>query len=162
MKYLLPLILLFASFYAFAEPPSGSYYNPDRDGEGLIVYVRDSTLVFYFFTYYDRFTSVEPTVSPAPPDPVEISCKNEGVWFIGIAQDWDGQGASGDVLLARALDYPNVDPITNQLQAMIKIGGFTATAQEGGFDLIVTSTGYFPSTMYLFNNVFHFHKLVIE
>jgi len=162
MKILLILLILISST-AFAT--GGTYFNPDRDGEGVSVFIRGDTLAFQFYTYYDRSLTVEPVPSPAPPPSSEIVCANEAVWYIGISSNWNEEGATGDLYLSHAIDYPHVTQRrdgTDGLNESVKVGTFSMIPDDEGFDLLVEPTGVLPRDMYLFNNRFSFHKLIIK
>ena len=48
--------LLITMLLMFAQPlmaSGGAFYNPERSGEGISVYIRNKQLTFLFFTYYD-------------------------------------------------------------------------------------------------------------
>ena len=74
MKRFPVLTILFAvlmtSFCHVAAAGTGMYYNPERDGEGIIVTIEGDVLAFAFFTYFDpnAANEVPPVVSPAPPE----------------------------------------------------------------------------------------------
>lgn len=154
------MILLSTSVMA-----GGTYYNPERDGEGVSVFTRDDTLVFQFYTYYDRSYSITPVPSPAPGPGGEITCANEAVWYLGIADNWDGMEATGDLYLSRPLDYPYVGVRvdgTDGLNEIVKVGVFSMIPDDDGFDLVVEPTGKLPRDMFLFNNRFSFNKRLID
>ena len=67
MKYILALLLALATT---VQAQTGMFYNPERDGEGIIVTIVGDTLGFALFTYFDAnaVNEVPPVVSPAPPD----------------------------------------------------------------------------------------------
>ena len=52
---------------------TGMFYNPERNGEGIIVTIEKDVLAFAFFTHFDpnAANDMPPVVSPAPPE-VEI------------------------------------------------------------------------------------------
>jgi hypothetical protein len=53
MKKLLAILLLAFSLNAVALDPcyTGSWYDPERDGEGLVIEVLGDTTLAYFYTY---------------------------------------------------------------------------------------------------------------
>ena len=71
MKFLNVLfVLLMIGLCRAAVADTGMFYNPERDGEGIIVTIEKDVLAFAFFTYFDpNAVNVRPpVVSPAPPD----------------------------------------------------------------------------------------------
>ena len=157
MKYLLALLLMLPAL-SFGQ--EGIFYNPERDGEGINVFIRNETLSLMFFTYYDAKHDIVPIPSPPPPKPIEL-CLNESTWYIGLSQDWNGDEAHGDLFVSRPLDYPNVDTF-NDLNMIFKVGTFTAKREDEGYSLDVISSGYLPADLFIFNNTFHFTKLIID
>ena len=155
---LLALIVLLFSTSIFAS--GGAYYNPERSGEGVSVFVRDQTLSFVFFTYYDDVISLDPVVSPPAPTQPGITCNNQTVWFIGTTHSWDGKEAKGDLLLMRPTEYPYT--IDRNLASIVPIGKFSMVPDEEGFDLIIEPNGALPRSMYIFNNRLSFNRAIIE
>ena len=71
MKFLSILfILLMVGLCRSAVADTGMFYNPDRDGEGIIVTIEGDVLAFAFFTYFDPNAANEapPVVSPPLPE----------------------------------------------------------------------------------------------
>lgn len=104
--------LLLASA-ASADVGQGIYFDPDRNGEGIVVHTEysrtaePSELVFYFFTYTgDSRTSIPPTVSPPPPPPVVSTELDQQAWYLGVSDSWDETRAVGTLYVTESFGYP--------------------------------------------------------
>jgi len=108
MKYFVTALLTSLLFFNTARAAdTGVWFNPDRNGEGINIITNDDTLVFFFYTYRDSIHSVPPVVSPAPPDVPQVG-PNLPVWYIGQADNFDGESAEGILYAAEAFDFPFV------------------------------------------------------
>jgi hypothetical protein len=111
---------------------TGLWHNPARNGEGINLITRDSTLVLFFYTYRDNVTSIPPSVSPAPPF-VEPVGQNSTVWYIGQADNFNGESASGVLYGAEAEDYPNASQ--NEVGEVEEVGTFYLLRDGDGWIL---------------------------
>ena len=81
MKNLLAAALICLLLMATANAQTGMFYNPERNGEGIIVTIDGDVLAFAFFTHFDpnAVNEMPPVVSPPAPsvDPVLPQCISE-------------------------------------------------------------------------------------
>jgi len=111
---------------------TGLWYDPERDGEGINVITRNSTLVFFFYTYRDNVHLIPPSVSPDPPSLVPEE-PNTPIWYMGQAEDYDGKIANGTLYTGEALDYPNA--VETSLASVEEVGTFTLFRDGDGWIL---------------------------
>ena len=139
MKYLL---LLLVSFSLFAGD-SGSYFDTDRSGEGLILQRDGDTMLFFFFTYGGESECGEPTVSPSLP---LFSCMLNGQrWFFGSGTYNElAQSLTGSLYITEGIDYPDtvfkVDGGGDVGDATV-IGRYTLVREGKGWLMFVTRFG---------------------
>jgi hypothetical protein len=161
MKTFLAILTAFLlSSTAYAG--TGFFYNPDRDGEGIIVTVDDKNRIAWaMFTYWDKVIPVAPIPSPAPPQPVFIieECdRNSQAWVVGNGIYID-DAAIGDAYISRPIDYPFVSE--GSLDEKIKIGTFLIEGYDGGFNLAINCNELLPPSLYMCKNVFTFEEALI-
>lgn len=113
---------------------TGVWYNPARNGDGINLITRDSTLVVYYYTYRDDVQVIPPSVSPEPPivDPI---APNSAVWYLGLAHDYDGESATGILYIGEAFSYPLVS--NNAVGEAQEVGRFTILRDGEGWTLEV-------------------------
>jgi hypothetical protein len=160
MKTFLAILTAFLlSSTAYAG--TGFFYNPDRDGEGIIVTTDDkSRIAWAMFTYWDKNISIPPTVSPAPPSPNLITeChRNSQAWLVGNGVYVDDI-AVGAAMISEPIEYPFVSD--GSLDEKIQVGTFLLQGYEGGFDLAIDCNELLPESLYMCNNVFTFTQAII-
>ena len=92
-KLLLILTAFLLSISAYAE--TTVLYNVERLGEGIVLQVSKTQLVFILFSHWDDADTL-PTVSPQPPPCIEL--KDKGTfWMLGIATNFNEQYATGEL-----------------------------------------------------------------
>jgi hypothetical protein len=161
MKYLLALLLIICVGSAQAE--SGFYFNPDRNGEGIILTIdKDSRLAWAFFTYWDDKISVPPVVSPPPPPPpfvvITPQLQNQQTWLIGNGVYLDNI-AIGKAWISKAISYPNV--VGESLDEKITVGNFLIEGFKGGFYLSLDCNNLLPKSIYMCSNTYKFTRKII-
>ena len=158
MKTFLAIFVAFLlSSTAYAG--TGFFYDPERNGEGIIVTIdKADRLAFALFTYWDARHAIPPTVSPTPPPSPIKPQTNTAIWYTGTGA-WSDGLAVGDVYMSVPIDYPNV--AGESLDQKIVVGQFLIVADKGGFDLQVNCNRFLPESMYICNNTFTFTQLII-
>jgi hypothetical protein len=152
---ILATFLLSTTVYA----GTGFFYDPDRNGEGIIVTIdKNDRLAFALFTYWDAQHAIPPSVSPAPPPSPIKPQTNTPVWYVGNGAWLDGISV-GDIYMSVPIDYPNV--AGESLDEKIIIGQYLIVANKAGFDLQVNCNTFLPPSMYICNNTFTFYELII-
>jgi hypothetical protein len=139
---------LLASLFLFGTAQAadtGVWYNPDRSGEGINLITRNQTLVLFFYTYRDELHAVPPSVSPAPPA-IPQEAPNTTTWYIGQAENWDGESATGYLYAAEAFNYP--------FAVEFDVG---ATEAVGKFELVKDGEGWLLEVKYHLNYLVPWH-----
>ena len=142
MKYISAILASLFLFSAAYAADTGVWYTPARNGEGINVITRGPTQLVYFYTYRDdTVLNIPPTVSPAPPELEQVG-KNLPAWYLGIAQNFDGQSSSGEVYAAEAYNFPfAID------------GSVAAGEQVGTFELVRSGEGWILNIEYSLNYI---------
>jgi len=158
MKYLFAL-LLSIGIIGSAQAGTGFFYDPERDGEGIIVTIEGDTLAFGLFTFWDGVFAKAPYVSPPPPPPPVVPANNYPLWFVGSGA-WIDEASVGEMYMSMALDYPFTED--NSLDYKRAVGTYLLLPDGEGYYLTVDCY-YFvlPETMYLCNNDYRFSKRII-
>ena len=125
---------LFATLFltGAAQADTGLWYNPERTGEGINLISQDKTLVVFFYTYRDLVTVIPPVVSPALPVQPSV-CPNTTAWYIGQADNFDGETASGVLYGAEGIDYPRT--VESYAGLIEEVGTFTLLRDGDGWIL---------------------------
>jgi hypothetical protein len=138
---------------------TGFYYNPERDGEGVIVTIDDENrFAFAFFTFWNANYPIPPSPSPSPP-PLVWSCDNCAIWYVGAAP-LNKNVSVGDLYTSEAIDYPNAEP-DGSLDHKLLVGEYTMLYSDGGWKLQVDCGKNIPNGIYMCKNVFDFNTLLI-
>ena len=157
-NFLLILSLFLLSTTAFAAG-TGFYYDPSRDGEGIIVTIDDNDrLAFALFTFWDAKHAIPPVVSPKLELPI-VPCHNCPIWYVGSG-DLDKKVSFGKLYTSVALDYPNATQ-DGSLDEKLPVGEFTLLYSDGGWHLEVDCYDLMPPDMYMCNTIFSFDTLLI-
>jgi len=127
---------------------TGVWHNPDRNGEGISLIDRGETLVVYFYTYRDVSHPIPPTVSSEPPV-VEPAQPNTSAWYLGVAEDFDGESASGIFYATEAFNYPDADD-----------GAVASVEEVGRFTLVRDGDGWILEIDYSYNYLIPWHATV--
>jgi len=140
MKNLLIILLTSLLLLGTAQAAdTGVWFNPERSGDGINLITRDETLVVYFYTYRDNVTILPPSVSPEPPT-VDPIAPNSAAWYLGLANDYDGESATGILYVGQAINYPFVT------------GTVVANAYEvGTFEIVRNGEGWTLDISYSWN-----------
>ena len=146
MKKLILALLLTCFTMPLLAQDVGLFYDPDRDGEGLIMLKRDNMIQFNFFTFIHRcnhrFFDSELLIMDKSYRP----CRRQQAWYVtGQHPIRDGQ-ATGVLYTANPDDRyyfsdEDDDPINTSLADVVDIGLFVLTQTPTGFDMIVLQTG---------------------
>lgn len=86
---------------------SGTYFDTERNGEGIVVQRNGDLIVTFLFTYGQVLCGlpIRPQVSPEPPEPVS-DCQPQGQrWFLA-ADEIVGNVVSGLLLQTEAVNFP--------------------------------------------------------
>ena len=111
MKKLLCILSILFCINAYAE--TTVLYNTERLGEGIVLQVSKTQLVFILFSHWDDVTVFPPVVSPPQPCPELIDKHN--FWMIGVARNFNGDYATGDIYFDVAKpDFPLATPMLEQ------------------------------------------------
>ena len=142
-KIILAILLTCIALPAMAQE-MGLFFDPDRDGEGIILLKREQMIQFSFFTYIHRcrhrYFDGEATIRD-----LEFQyCRRQQVWYI-TGQHPLANGQSTGVLYT-ANPYDNLygdddEPIDTLLADVVDIGLFVLTQTATGFNMIVLQTG---------------------
>ena len=166
---ILSLILLLICGSAFAGD-SGTYFNPERDGEGLQLTRSGDTVQFFFYTYDDHQGCYGLDI----PDGGLANHDNchETRWFLSSGDtinDKDDQPVEGWLYTGLGLHYPKCllnpdDPFLSVCgQAYIAGRYLLARSGTGGWRMVVIKYGeLLDKEDSLFNQVFEFNTLLFE
>ena len=131
------LAVLFAALFSASVFADGIYHDPDRPGEGIAVFDREPTLVFYFFSYGDTGGDRPPTVSPRPPEPDLLQGEDSQAWYFGVASDYDGEEGTGTLYVSRPVGYPTVRLRDGSVADVLEVGTFVIERSATGYTLDV-------------------------
>ena len=162
MKLLALALSLIVSCSAFGAEAFLSY-NPDRDGEGATIFTDDDKAVIVLYTYTDNSVTYPPTVSPyIPPPYITLQCLNSPTWFLGVSEDWDGTGGSGEFTINRPFQYPAA--VDGQVSEPEVIGTFYLLRDNEGFDLFVdwVQNDSLPFTVSLYDTVYQLYVPLVQ
>ena len=144
MKTILLFILLTClTGTAFAQD-SGLFYDPSRDGEGLILNKRDHMIQFSFFTYIHRCNNKYFADEALIRDEDYNHCRRQQAWYITGQHPMANGEATGVLYTANPhkRHYGHDDePIETLLADVVDIGLFVLTKTPTGYDMIVLQTG---------------------
>jgi len=126
---------------------SGIFYDPDRDGEGIVLTRNGNDIVFYFYTYH--------------PNEGCWNSKAEGCndqrWFVsGVAPLIQDSVVTGQFHITKGMDFhpctgPKITPEASTMTIMelqscyeiILVGDFLLTRNGDGWNLQVSQKGDF-------------------
>jgi hypothetical protein len=182
MKYkfiaILTIITLGVAWITYSEahnvvvPPdgpsdSGVFYNPDADGEGIVLTRSGDNIVFYFYTYH-------------PEDGCwnsKIEGCNDQRWFVSSLSPLVKETFATGTLFAtiglgfdscvggRAVTIPESTATVVQngsCYQLIPVGDFLLTRDGEGWSLLVERLDeHLPKTDPIFNNIFNFDTPLI-
>ncbi len=150
MKKLLFILLAWVLFSPAFASESGSYYNTERNGEGLIYQTDGERELWFFFTYGEEICSGEPVVSPSIPAPV---CILDGQRFFF--------GTDGSAYITFGLDYPfAIDGDVSEAQI---VGTYDIIRVDDGYALFIDRFGFaLERSDVLFSRVWEFPTLLFK
>lgn len=131
---------LFTSTAAVAQD-SGVYFNPEADGEGIVLIRNGDLFVTYLFTYGEDICGlpVPPVVSPEPEVVEGEGCVGNGQrWFVG-ADEATGDFVTGFLYVTDGIDYPAA--LDGKVATETKVGVYTLARDGTGWALFVTRFG---------------------
>ncbi len=141
MNGILFAIVVFSLLWvAIANAGGGAYYDPDRNGEGIFVVTQDNQLAFGMFTFAEKNSVIEPTVSPqvpyrftSCPEPEKFICGQ--MWYVGSGMTIDGI-TMGDLYMNQPINYPFAD-LEGMLSDQVAVGVFFLQEMGDGYSLAV-------------------------
>jgi len=139
MKQLLLFILLAIFSMPLQAGDSGSYFNPERAGEGMF-FDRDGDKVFFgIFTFgEDRCVPIVPEISPRIA--TEMCSFNGQRWFTGLGNfNPLSDTVSGQLYISDAVDFPFA--FMGQVSEANIVGLFIMFREGDGFVIHVTRFG---------------------
>ena len=138
-KILLIILLTCLSATAFAQT-AGLFYDPDRDGEGIIVLKRQGVIQFSFFSYIKRCNHRNFDEEAFIEDEGYRWCRKQQIWFItGQHPIVEGQ-AQGPLYTANPHERHDED-VDTLLADVVDVGLFVLNKTATGYDMIVLQTG---------------------
>lgn len=155
------LILWLGLFSLNAFPQTGVYYNPDRDGEGIVAFTDDERIVFYVYTYGAELCATE----RVEPLVIQEVCTNNGQrWFFG-ADPWNGRAATGFLFATEGVEYPKGKPDPSNPYGVIvgeptAVGFYVIDYTELGYRLAVVPFGVVDPDDEIYNRVYNFSGLL--
>jgi len=165
--FLLSCLLFLTSFCAVstvAADDSGLFYDPDRQGEGIVVTKFNDLVAFYFFTYGGLYCGEDTDVYPSPlPEWYVEGCDYNGQrWFLGV-NEMDGDTVTGDLYMTHGLFYPH--GIVHNVGQETVVGHYLLIRMGSGWVLDVDRVGdALPSWDWIFNSNYDFsnHLLPVK
>ena len=181
---ILALTALFFSASTYAGD-SGSYYDPDRDGEGLQLSRNGDIIQFFFYSYkphydysdslddYGKYGGCYGIELPKGGLATEENCsKNRWFYSAGDVIAKDGQQVEGWLYMGLGLDYPKgipdvADPFKVRVGEGVLVGRYilqrTIGINGAGWALVVIRFAeVLPKDDPVFNMVFSFNTLLFE
>ena len=163
-RFILSILLMLVAGTSIAGD-SGTYYNEQRNGEGILVQVNDGRYLFYVFTYgsIGCYESEHPQ-----PKGINEECDLNGQrWFFG-----DGtynpldENVVGTLFMAHGINFPDgqdhdTNPFIHNVGSPVAVGKYELRRQSGGWLLSVARTGDVLSPDDpLYEDIFDFDKLL--
>lgn len=172
----LALVILTLPFLANASPPqSGHYFNPDRSGEGIMVFlnshlVEGQTFVHFAFYTYEAEQGCYHVNIPYLERVTEENC-HEPRWFVSDAaqvyvDEHGTQTASGKLLCPLGINSPEGLPVYGDPFAVIvgeayRCADYYLESFQGGWRVAFDRFGnILPEDDVIFGRVFEFTDLV--
>ncbi len=163
------LTVFLLSTSAMAQNVSGSYYDTDRNGEGIfVIHNQEQERILFSLYTFDPDSETCETIPEVVYQPEEevlvirqayevcIDTGSTGAWYVGTA-DWDN-GAFGEVYKATAYDYPM--SFFKDVAEVEVVGLFVLDAIENnGMRLLIVphATANAPDTLY---GAYEFNKRI--
>lgn len=157
MKYLLTVILALIISTPLMAQDTGLFYDPERDGEGIIMLKRDNMIQFNFFSYIERCRHRYFDVEAFIQDKSYNWCRKQQIWYVtGQVPIVEGQAVGA---LYTANPYDDDDAVDTTLADVVDIGLFILTKTATGFDMIVLQTGsVLHEDADIYHRTFHFSQ----
>ena len=141
-KFLLTLCLLIVAGPAFAQETfSGLFFDPERDGEGVLLFEQAGIIQFNFFTCIERCRRRNYEDEGLILEGVKgyDFCRPQQAWYITGTHPLVSGQAIGP--LYTSVPYNQDEDVDALLADVVDVGLFVLTQTATGFDMIVLQTG---------------------
>jgi hypothetical protein len=167
MKYILTILLALFATTAMAQsmPYSGTFYNPDRGGEGVNVTLSGNTLQFFFYTH-DDWQGCPGIVIPLTGMVTGGNC-HEQRFFMSSGDAFQFGTADGWLYTTLGLNHSvgipdGTDPFIMHLAEAQIVGLYIMEKTLTGWQMVVVRFGkILKKNDSLYTQVYNFSDLII-